>query len=633
MFVLKKRKYTWFDTFYIPFSCAPLWTMGITMQKILTCLAAVFQVVVVAEFIDSVGIAVTNRVFDKEVLQWFLLLVLIVSWKRVGWRVGNLCSNQIATKGNEQFMNEYTQKCARLQYYLLEDADTENLMNRVTVNNKMNWHFKRMIQNFLNFFVIMIPKVAGILIIIAMQVWWLAIAVAVMTVPLVIISLRGGKQIYKAKEEASICERRHRYFFDVLTGREAVEERSLFGYTESLNKEWLKQFDTARRINLKAETVFAMNVNRGSILTSILSSAIILIMIPLVASGQMSLGIFISLSAAVYDLVDQLGWGMTRQVADIAKFNEYMKELGKFAALPERQSSEERMKGKDNETAEVCVAKRIAEREGDTTKDCAIQEFEELEFRNVTFHYPGSTINILENFSMKLVKGRHYAIVGENGAGKSTFIKLLTGLYPDYEGEILFNGREMRSFDSEEWKKLFSGVYQDFARYYISVEENIQIGDFENMNVPEAKARMHQVCEKLEIHEAITSLRHRYATKLGKLDEDGVDLSGGQWQKVAMARALMNDAPLLILDEPTAALDPISESLVYEQFGEISKDRTTIFISHRLGSTKLADYIFVIGDGHVKEQGSHADLLDKNGLYAEMFKTQQSWYIVEEGEE
>lgn len=260
-----------------------------------------------------------------------------------------------------------------------------------------------------------------------------------------------------------------------------------------------------------------------------------------------------------------------------------------------------------------------------------IQGFAELEFKNVTFRYPGSGLNILENFSMTLLKGKHYAIVGENGAGKSTFIKLLTGLYPDYEGEILFNGKEMRTYDPEEWKKLFSGVYQDFAKYHISVEENMQIGDFENMNTPESKIKMHQVAKKLDIHDEITSLRHRYATRLGKLDEDGVDLSGGQWQKVAMARALMNDAPLLILDEPTAALDPISESMVYEQFGEISKDRTTIFISHRLGSTKLADYIFVIGDGHVKERGTHADLLEQGGVYAEMFTTQQSWYIEVEG--
>lgn len=621
MFVLKKRKYTWFDTYYIPFSSAPGWTIGITMQKIITCISSVFPVVVVAKFIDAVGIAVANRSFDGEVIKWFGLMMLMVCWKRVGWRVGNLCSNQIATRGNEQFMTAFTAKCARMQYYLLEDAETENLMNRVTVNGRMAWYYTRMIQNFLNFFIMMIPRVFGLLIIIAMQVWWLAIAVAVMTIPLIVISLRGGKKIYKANEEAYAYERRHRYFFDVLTGRDAVEERSLFGYAESMNKEWLEQFDAARKINIKAEAVFAMNVNRGSILTSLLTSAIILIMIPLVASGQMTLGIFVSLSAAVYDLVDQLGFGMTRQVADIAKFNEYMKDLTKFAALPERELDED-----------VLEEKNVSEIEKKQKSDIEWKNFCELEFRNVTFHYPGSDINILENFSMKLQGGKHYAIVGENGAGKSTFIKLLIGLYPEYKGEILFNGREMRTVNPQEWKKLFSGVYQDFAKYYLSVEENIQIGDFENMNSPESKVRMHQVCEKLHIHDDIIALRHRYATRLGKLDEEGVDMSGGQWQKIAMARALMNDASLLILDEPTAALDPISESLVYEQFGEISKDKTTIFISHRLGSTKLADEIFVIGNGRVLEQGSHTELLNAGGTYAEMFTTQQSWYITEEDE-
>lgn len=640
MFVLKKRKYTWLDMYRIPFSCAPFSAIGITMQKTITCLCAVFQVVVVAEFIDSVGAAVETGKLNSEELGWFLLLMLMVCWKRVGWRVGNLFNNRIGNLGNEQFMREYTAKCARMEYYLLEDSDTEDLMNRITNSNKLNWWLKNMIQSFLNFFVVLIPKIMGLLVIIAMQVWWLAIVVALMTIPLIVISLRGGQRIYKAKEQASVCERKHRYFFDVLTGREAVEERSLFGYTDTLNQQWLKQFDTARRINLKAESIFAVNANRGSILTSVLSSLIILIMIPLVASEQMSLGIFISLSAAVYDLVEQLGTGMTKQVANIAKYHEYMKELTKFAALPERQMDEEVVSEReDDKVSGIVKVDGITERENrsDTETveglDKAVpHEFQELEFKNVTFHYPGSPINILENFSLKIVKGKHYAIVGENGAGKSTFIKLLTGLYPNYEGEILFNGREMRSFHSQEWKKIFSGVYQDFARYYISVEENIQIGDYENMDTPESKAKMHQVCEKLEIHDAITSLRHRYATKLGKLDEEAVDLSGGQWQKVAMARALMNEAPLLILDEPTAALDPISESLVYEQFGEISRDRTTIFISHRLGSTKLADYIFVIGDGHVKEQGSHAELLQKEGLYAEMFKTQQSWYIVKEEE-
>ena len=524
MFVLKKRKYTWLDMFYIPFCCAPVSTIVVTLQKAVTAFVNVMQVVVVAEFVDSVVAAVTNRTLDKGVLMWFVVMVLMVSWKRVSYNIGRLFTNHIVIKGNEQFLNECTAKRSRLHYYLLENPDTEELMNRIT--DKLERNLNEMLQRFLNFFVIYIPRIVGVLAIIGMHVWWLAIVVTVMTVPLIIVSLRGGKKIYRANEEAAVYERRHRYFFDVLTGRDTVEERSMFGYVDSVNQHWHNQYDIARKINFKAETMFTASINGGSALTSVLSSVIALIMVPLVAAGDITIGLFISLVTAVYDLVNLMGWEMSKAVSQIARFREYMKDLTQFAVLPERQIG-------DGVTAQ---------------KNICLTELQELEFKHVTFRYPGSETDILRNFSMKLEKGKHYAIVGENGAGKSTFIKLLTGLYTDYEGEILLNGKELRSYNPEEWKDVFSGVYQDFAKYYISVEDNIQIGNMRTMYDVEAKRRMHNLAESLGIHEAITSLRHRYATRLGKLDDDSVDLSGGQWQKVAMARALMNDAPLLILD-------------------------------------------------------------------------------------
>ena len=144
---------------------------------------------------------------------------------------------------------------------------------------------------------------------------------------------------------------------------------------------------------------------------------------------------------------------------------------------------------------------------------------------------------------------------------------------------------------------------------------------------------MENAAKQLDIHAYMSNLKHGYETRLGKLDEESVDLSGGQWQRVAMARALMNDAPLLLLDEPTAALDPISESRLYEEFGEISKNRTTIFISHRLGSIKLSDHIFLLKDGCVREQGSHEELMKLHGIYANMYETQQSWYSEENNTE
>ncbi len=608
MFVLKKRKYTLLDMYRIPFRCAPASSIAVTLQKALTAFVNVMQVVVVAEFVDAVTAALKKGRLDGEVTKWFVLLLLMVSWKRVSYNIGRIFSEHVTVMGTEQVLRECTAKRARLQYYLLEDREVEELMHRLT--DKMEKNVWEMQQRFLNFFVIYIPRIAGVLIIIATHVWWLAIVVAAMTIPLLVLSMRGGRNVYKADTRAAVYERRHRYLFDLLTGREAVEERSLFGYVRSVNGRWHSQYDAARKTKVRAEAMLEVSMQAGSGLTSVLSSAITLIMVPLVASGEITVGLFISLATAVYDLVKLTGWEMTKVVSQMARFRIYMQELTRFAALPERSQEEPETAAGTEETAKT---------------------FRQLEFSHVTFRYPGADTDILKDFCMKLEAGKHYAIVGENGAGKSTFIKLLTGLYTEYEGEILLDGRELRSYPAEEWKEMFSGVYQDFARYYISLEDNIQIGNIKTMHSAEAKKRMHALAGQLGIHEEIIRLKHRYATKLGKLDTDGADLSGGQWQKVAMARALMNDAPLLILDEPTAALDPISESRLYELFGQISRNRTSIFISHRLGSTKLADHIFVIGNGGVREQGSHEELMRKDGIYAEMFKAQQSWYVTKEG--
>jgi len=644
MFVLKKRKYTWLDMYRIPFSCAPVSTVLVTVQKALTALANVFQVIVVAEFLDRTIEAVVYGSFDRSIILWFALMLLMVSWKRVSYNIGRLFTSHFVTMGNRQVLQEFTKKRTRLEYYLLEDPATEELTNRVV--NKLDRNLEELLQRFVNFFVVYIPRIVGVLLIIASHVWWLAIVVMAAAVPLIFISLRGGRKIYRASEEAAVYERRHKYLFEVLTGRETTEERSLFGYSGPVNAQWYHQYDTARKINMKAGAVFIVNMQGGSIITSILASAVSLIMIPLTASGALSVGLFISLSTAIYDLVNLMGWEMTRAVAQIARYREYMKDLTAFAALPERQEAAREPEAFDGQA--VFAGKQAQRKEKasleikpQTRQD--IPRLRTLEFRHVTFRYPGTETDILKDLSMELKEGVHYAIVGENGAGKSTLIKLLTGLYREYEGEILYNGVEMRTFPQEQWFRIFSCVFQDFARYYLSVEENILLGAGDMELEPDGDAwktaeedlriRMREVTGQLGLKDAVETLKYGYQTRLGKLDEDSVDLSGGQWQRVAMARALMNDAPMLLLDEPTAALDPISESKLYEEFGEISRNHTTIFISHRLGSTKLSNHIFVLKDGCVREQGSHDELMAMGGIYAAMYETQQSWYIKEEGGE
>jgi ATP-binding cassette subfamily B protein len=213
--------------------------------------------------------------------------------------------------------------------------------------------------------------------------------------------------------------------------------------------------------------------------------------------------------------------------------------------------------------------------------------------------------------------------VGVNGAGKTTITKLLTRLYDDYEGEILLNAKPLREWPMADVKACFCALFQDFARYDITVAENVMMGKINGAT----GAEVDNALELAGFDVNAAELKDGKDTLLGKTHEKGIDLSGGQWQSLAFARAIVSPAPIKILDEPTASLDPVAESRMYEQFERISRGYTTIFISHRLASAKMADEIFVLENGAVSERGNHDELMARNGLYTEMFESQRSWYL------
>ena len=601
-FKLEKRIYGTMDLFRIPFQCAPVSSIMLCIQKLITTFSNIFQVVSTAKLVDNVIIYVkSGEQLDKAIF-WLAVTLLFAGWKRIAFNVGQVFNQRAAIKANEQISLEFTNKRARLDYALIEDEETGKLIDRISSNIERNvWE---MLQRFVSVWLVYIPRIVGIFVIIFTQVWWLAIVVGVLVVPLMVISSNGGKKVYKADIAAAAFERRHKHFFTVLTGREAVDERALFGYSEKVSKDWHKQYEQSRKITIKAEAAFEMNMCANSSVASIISSVIVLFMIPSVANGAISIGMFIALATAVHELVYMMGWSMSNAIMQVSKSVEMMKDYTAFAALPEIQGAVE--------------------------PPLPPLPFHSLEFKNVTFRYPKTKVDILKNFSLKLENGKHYAFVGENGAGKTTVTKLITGLYTEYDGEILLNGKNLKEYSQQQIKGMFAGVYQDFARYYISVRDNILLGDIAQIENVNSLGKIREIASILGIDDALSSLPHGYDTKIGKLDDESVDLSGGQWQRIAMARALINPALVQILDEPTAALDPISESRLYEQFEEMSQNHTTIFISHRLGSTKLADCIFVLQNGTVTEQGTHSQLIAQNGLYTEMYQSQQSWYTEQE---
>ena len=244
----------------------------------------------------------------------------------------------------------------------------------------------------------------------------------------------------------------------------------------------------------------------------------------------------------------------------------------------------------------------------------------EFEFKNVSFKYPGTESYVLKNVNLKLNVNKRFAVVGQNGAGKTTLIKLLCRLYEPTEGEILLNGINIEKYDYAEYTSIFAVVFQEFKLFPLPLDENIAGSSV----VDEAKCM--EVIEQVGLAETVKSWPNKQRTRLYKNLGDGINVSGGEAQKIAIARALYKDAPFVIMDEPTAALDPIAEAEVYENFNSMIHDKTAIFISHRMSSCKFCDEIVVFENGEIVQKGSHDKLIEEEGLYQKLWNAQAQYY-------
>ena len=247
-----------------------------------------------------------------------------------------------------------------------------------------------------------------------------------------------------------------------------------------------------------------------------------------------------------------------------------------------------------------------------------------ITFENVSFNYVNSDVKILKDISLHINPGKKIAIVGENGSGKTTFVKCLSGLYPLSEGHIFFDNNEIKSIKESELFSNITVVFQDFIKYPYTVKENIRLGNiFRNDNLDNI---VEAVSKEAGVHDFVNKFPNGYETYLGRIFEDGEDISGGQWQRIALARSLFKDGEIFILDEPTAALDPIAELDVFEKFDLLTKNKTTFFISHRMASAKIADLILVFKKGEIVETGTHEELMRLEGEYYTLFNMQAKWY-------
>lgn len=594
---LKVRKYRGMDVLWIPFKLAPM-TMFVQMLFFLieALVETIALALATAYLVDTAIMIFDSGMAIETIYLPLATLIIIVGIISVMGSVLELIEARIKYALERHLTPALLSVRARLAYQYIEDAASWELIDRVD---------DEMVETFLDGIrsygvvircLVSLISIGGLII---TQVTWAVWVIVFCCIPLFLVAFSSGKKNYAAKVSTRKYERRYNYYTDeVLTNREAVEERTLFSYAEEVTKRYYQDFETSRDIQLKVFLKTIITMKSTSISLVVITFIIAFTFIEPLIQGEVSPGLFMGTITALFGIAETLGLQLQDATKNITEAKEYMADLTTFVELD-------------------CL---------DGATDLPDEQpiiFESLEFVHVRFKYPNSEAYILSDLSFKLEASKHYAFVGANGAGKTTITKLLTRCYDEYEGVILLNGKDLRTYPLSAIKAAFSVVYQDFSRYQISMADNIAIGD--TARVVE-KEQLLDVTSKIGLNKTIDQLPCGIDTPLGRIKNDGLDLSGGQWQKIAIARSLLSRAPIKILDEPTSALDPLAENQLYQEFEELMKGKTTIFISHRLGSTKLADEILVINQGYIAEKGSHSELMKANGLYAQMYESQREWY-------
>ncbi len=587
--LLQERRYHLFDSIGIMYCIAPISSILYILLQIIGNVIVPFSVYISANFIDTVNAFMVNRGTLEEV---FISLIPLILYFVLDWTWNSflgLCNTKLDNAVNIKLKPCVLEKMGQLDYKHFENPDMADLLKRIDQND-----FLKIFRNLVSF-VGFCVKVLGIVVILLLNVWWAAILIIVFSIPTVVLATKGGKANYKTSADVSKHQRIADYLSELLESREAAAERTLFQYGNAINVNWEKEYNFSLKKVLKTKMKWDFRQRLGSLSIVILTFAIMVSLLFPVLNGVITVGLYISLVSNCSQLAFKMQWMLVGKLESIVKDGEYCREFSTFMKL-----------GGQADYIKPSLFSQIPVK---------------IEFREVHFTYPETQRKILNGISFVLEPSCHYAFVGKNGSGKSTIIKLLTGLYRPDAGEILINGENIDHWSYDRLSGVFTTVFQDYAKYHISIRDNLALGGGSKED-----EELKLLLEKVEFKNYIKNLKNGYDTLIGKIYEGGIDMSGGEWQKLALCRAMNRPGQVFILDEPTAALSPQAESRLYEQFIQIMEGRTAVFISHRLGSTKLADKILTIDEGVVREQGTQEELLKREGLYYEMYNNQKAWY-------
>lgn len=480
------------------------------------------------------------------------------------------------------------QKYKNLDYSCYEKSATYDIISRISKNpgEKLKLIYWKIIE-----IIKILISLVGLVLVFQQASNLLIVIFILFLIPMLYENYKAGSLWYELYANQTMDERKVAYYERLLTSKTSLIELIIYQATDYIKSLWEKQSEKM----LKEKDATLQKVEKALLKKSLFATLWYVcctgILIHSVMTGHISVGLFIALFNTTLSIVGTI----TSLLETFGDFSKEIKEVSYISSFFELKNTESRTGHIDH-------------------------PIHRIRFEHVSFAYPNSEKEVLHDANFEIDLSRSTALVGENGSGKTTIIKLLCGLYRPTKGRIMIDDQDLNKLSSQEIGKLIKVVFQDFYQYELTVRENIGFG---NLGELDRDDKLNNALELVNLKDVKDLGLDR---NLGKLEMDGVDLSKGQWQRLAVSRLFLTDTAYVILDEPTASMDPVSEYKMYQLFCSLMKSRGSLMISHRLASAKMADHILVLKHGNIIEQGNHDDLMKNQGIYYTLFCKQAEWY-------